>query len=199
MAASTVRISSVRPMNGHDIRTREPKSANAACSTATFQPPFLTFITCLRSPSVAVSIPPFIARFNTKPGIGTAGSTVISNLTRVLSPSGVSVYFASWVLSWPELINVQLALLSVHLYSHDLFVGDAHGLQLHLDPARPSALDRVEDLGALVLRRPVRCRLDVGDDVEDLLGCCFDDHFAGIADCHGATIVTPTGRRGSIA
>ena len=46
-------------------------------------------------------------------------------------------------------------------------------------------VDRVEYLGALVLRRPVRGRLDVGDDVENLGRGRVDDHFAGIADCHG--------------
>ena len=55
------------------------------------QPPFLTFSTCLRSPSVAVSIAPFIARLSTNPGSGTDRSMVMSNLTLVLSPSGVSV------------------------------------------------------------------------------------------------------------
>ena len=35
--------------------------------------------------------PPFIALFSRKPGSGTSGSTVRSNLTRVLSPSGISV------------------------------------------------------------------------------------------------------------
>ena len=59
------------------------------------QPPFLTFSTCLRSPSVAVSIAPFIARLSTNPGRGTDRSMVISNISLVLSPSGVSVYFAS--------------------------------------------------------------------------------------------------------
>lgn len=61
--------------------------------------PFLTLSTCLRRPSVADSKPPFIARLSTKPGIGTAGSTVISNRTFVLSPSGVSMYDAFCVLS----------------------------------------------------------------------------------------------------
>jgi hypothetical protein len=52
---------------------------------------FLTFSTCLRSPSVAVSIAPFITRLRTNPGSGTDGSIVMSNLTLVLSPSGLSV------------------------------------------------------------------------------------------------------------
>ena len=55
------------------------------------QPPFLTFSTCSRSPSVAASTPPFIARLSMNPGSGTDRSTVMSNRTFVLSPSGVSV------------------------------------------------------------------------------------------------------------
>jgi hypothetical protein len=43
---------------------------------------------------VAVSIAPFIARLRMNPGRGTDGSTVISNVTLVLKPSGDSVYFA---------------------------------------------------------------------------------------------------------
>jgi hypothetical protein len=56
-----------------------------------FCPPFLTLRTCFRSPSVAVSIAPFIARLSTNPGSGTDRSMLMSNLTFVLSPSGVSV------------------------------------------------------------------------------------------------------------
>lgn len=53
--------------------------------------PFFTFSTCLRKPSVADSIAPFIARLSTKPGNGTDRSTVMSNRTFVLSPSRVKV------------------------------------------------------------------------------------------------------------
>lgn len=53
--------------------------------------PFLTLMTCLRSPSVADSRPPFMARLSTNPGMGTDGSMVMSNLTLVFVPSGVSV------------------------------------------------------------------------------------------------------------
>ena len=66
------------------------------CANEITQLPFLTFNTCLRSPSVAVSIAPFITRLRMNPGIGTDRSMVMSNLTLVLSPSGVSVYDASW-------------------------------------------------------------------------------------------------------
>ena len=61
--------------------------------------PLATLRTCLRSPSVAVSTPPFIVRFRMNPGIGTDRSIAMSKRTRVLSPSGVNVYPASWALS----------------------------------------------------------------------------------------------------
>ena len=53
--------------------------------------PFLTFKTCLRNPSVAVSMPPFSVRLRRNPGSGTERSIAMSNLTFVLSPDGVSV------------------------------------------------------------------------------------------------------------
>ena len=53
--------------------------------------PFLFFAMNFFSPSVAVSAPPLTLRFNRNPGIGTTGSTVISNFTLVLLPAGVSV------------------------------------------------------------------------------------------------------------
>ena len=53
--------------------------------------PFLTLSTCLRRPSVAVSMAPLSVRLSRKPGIGTDGSTLRSNRTLVLSPCGVSV------------------------------------------------------------------------------------------------------------
>lgn len=54
-------------------------------------PPFLTFSTCLRNPSVAVSMPPLRVRLTMKPGSGTDRSIAMSKRTFVLSPSGVSV------------------------------------------------------------------------------------------------------------
>ena len=49
MAASIARISSVRPINGHDRRTQ----MSLEQPTGTTCRPFLTFSTCLRRPSVA--------------------------------------------------------------------------------------------------------------------------------------------------
>lgn len=78
----------------------QPVSAQQLCKeTAARSPPvkrtraqpFLSLSTCLRRPSVAVSAPPLTLRLSRKPGIGTTGSTVISNRTLVLFPSGVSV------------------------------------------------------------------------------------------------------------
>src|SRR6202171_58083 len=70
----------------------------------------------------------------------------------------------------------------------DLFVGDARGLDLHLDSLRPAVVVRLKDLGLLILRRPRRRVLDVGDDVEDLLRTRFDHDLTGITGSHGATI-----------
>ncbi|CAN5140773.1 hypothetical protein BH11ACT6_BH11ACT6_34270 [soil metagenome] len=53
--------------------------------------PFFTFSTCLRKPSVAVSIPPFMVRLMTNPGSGTERSIDMSNFTVVFSPLGVNV------------------------------------------------------------------------------------------------------------
>ncbi|COY30771.1 Uncharacterised protein [Mycobacterium tuberculosis] len=64
---------------------------------------------------MAVSIVPLIARFSTKPGSGTCGSTVISNWTRVLSPLGVNSYFPSCERCWVELTSVHRTDLSVQL------------------------------------------------------------------------------------
>src|SRR5262249_34755252 len=55
--------------------------------------PFFTFSTCVRNSWVAASIVPFTARLRTKPGSGTLGSTVTSNLTSVSSPLGTRMYF----------------------------------------------------------------------------------------------------------
>ena len=100
MAVSMDRSSPERPINGHDNRT--PESVRALLpprgGMATSRSPtglaylaFLTFSTCLRSPSVAVSMPPFNVRLSRKPGIGIDRSIFMSNLTLVLSPSGVNV------------------------------------------------------------------------------------------------------------
>jgi len=108
MAASMVRISSERPINGQDKRTYKslraplaPRGDNGdfAGLTDAAQWPLMTLWTCLRRPSVAVSMPPFIVRLRMKPGIGTDRSIAMSNFTRVLPPSGVSVYPASWAFS----------------------------------------------------------------------------------------------------
>src|SRR6476659_5918122 len=42
-----------------------------------------------------------------------------------------------------------------------LLVGQASGLDRHLDPLGPAVVVALEDLGLLVLRRPAGCRLDV--------------------------------------
>ena len=149
------------------------------------QPPFLTSSTRLRRPSVEVSIAPLMARFKMNPGSGTEGSMVSSNLTRVLSPSGVRRVL--------RVLRSQLARADQSPARavvgpgvvHDLLVGDAGGFDLHLDPAGPAVLAALQDLDTLLLRRPLGHRLDVGDDVEDLLGACLDHDLAGFADCHG--------------
>ena len=71
-----------------------------------------------------VSMAPLIALSSRKPGSGTDGSTVMSNRTRVLSPSGVSVYFASCVRSCPALTSVQLDAVVGPGVIDDLLVGD---------------------------------------------------------------------------
>ena len=53
--------------------------------------PFFTSSTRSRKPWVPASIVPLMARFRTKPGTGTTGSTLIWNVTLVRSPSGVNV------------------------------------------------------------------------------------------------------------
>src|ERR1700754_733204 len=63
---------------------------------------------------------------------------------------------------------------------HDLLVGDARGLDLHLDPLRPAVVVSLQDLGALILRGPPRRRLDVGDHIEDLLWTRLDHNLTGI-------------------
>ena len=55
------------------------------------QPPFFTLSTCLRSPSVAVSIAPFIARLSTKPGSGTDRSMVMSKRLGLVPVRGEGV------------------------------------------------------------------------------------------------------------
>jgi hypothetical protein len=68
---------------------------SAPKSGLVYLPPFLSFRTCLRRPSVAVSTPPFIARLSTNPGIGIDRSMVMANVTLVfsgsVSPNGVMV------------------------------------------------------------------------------------------------------------
>src|ERR1700731_1309019 len=71
---------------------------------------------------------------------------------------------------------------------HHLFVGDASGPDLHLDFAGPAVLSGLEDFRALMRFRPLRHRFEVGDDVQDFLGACFDDDVAGFVDCHVRTI-----------
>src|SRR5579875_808939 len=77
--------------------------------------PFFTLSTRLRNPSVEVSITPLMVRLSRKPGSGTIGSIVMSNFTRVLSPSGINVYVASCARCWPALTSVQLTVLSPHV------------------------------------------------------------------------------------
>ena len=152
------------------------------------QPPFLTLSTCLRNPSVAVSIAALDGALEhetwqrhrqvdaeVEPQLG----LVAVGCERVLG-----------------ILRVQLAGLDQRPAHHvvgpgvldHLVISQTRGLDLHLDLVRPAVVIGVQDLGALVLGRPARCGLDVGDDVEDLLGCRFDDHFARIFDCHGVTI-----------
>ena len=86
------RASSPRAGRGRCRPTRSLAPRQGGPRPRSGQPPFFTFSTCLRSPSVAVSVPPFMARLRTNPGMGMDRSMVMSNLTRVLSTvNGVSV------------------------------------------------------------------------------------------------------------
>ena len=84
------------PARCRRVRSLSPRPGAASLTVTT---PFFTFSTCLRSPSVAVSIAPFIARLSTKPGSGTDRSTRDVEPDLGLVPSGVSVYFASCAFS----------------------------------------------------------------------------------------------------
>src|SRR5262249_12077122 len=77
--------------------------------------PFVTCSTRFRSSWVAESIVPLTARLSTKPGSGTFGSTLTSNLTSVLSPFGTRMYLPSCDFCWAELTSVQLTSLPLHV------------------------------------------------------------------------------------
>src|SRR6185312_11163310 len=64
---------------------------------------------------------------------------------------------------------------------------------------RTALLVGVDDLHLLLRGRPLRARLDVSDDFEDLVAGRFDDDFFGIGDCHDGTISAPAADRAKMS
>ena len=86
-SASTIPACGPGPMPPSSM-TRTPAKGPKPVTATTYPSPAAPACAGLRSRYRSI---PLTARLSTKPGSGTDGSTLISNLTRVLSPSGVNV------------------------------------------------------------------------------------------------------------
>ena len=95
-----------------------------------------------------------MVRLTTNPAAAQPGRWRCRNAAWSCRRLGVRVYLPSCERNWLALIRVQLTQVSAQVYSMVCFVGDAGRLDLHDDLAGTSVVEPLEDLGALVLRRP---------------------------------------------